>query len=336
MASEEALRAASDQWDLLQEPAERGSAVRKRRDPNWSMHETARLLHVVADPRNATALLKLYQRETNRAELDSSRHEPWSNEFMDLSYDPDFNPDVPEVHGGTVQSVLDKFRPEDVRHVRDGSRLKERWQKIRSAFTIAYKNWLKSGQNDPEEFPTYSQGDDALVYAFCVFHDQSYLDYALRLLPEGTRAEFGVSSVDLSLKRSVLRDPRKTARYTTHSGSASGKESLAECVSSIADALRQPIVLSSQKNTATATIQQEEAASMATALSRLMEVEATLDTKLSELRKMDDYDAAAAERVESRLSVLREDRRHYRNTRFVNYSHDLLKFPPISMEPVYD
>jgi hypothetical protein len=39
--------------------------------------------------------------------------------------DPDFNPDVPEVHGGTVRCFLDKFRLEDVRHVRDGSRLKE-------------------------------------------------------------------------------------------------------------------------------------------------------------------------------------------------------------------
>jgi hypothetical protein len=36
---------------------------------------------------------------------------------------------------------------------------------------------------------------------------------------------------------------------------------------------------------------------MATALSRLMEVEATLDTKLSELKKVDYYGAAAAERV---------------------------------------
>jgi hypothetical protein len=81
MASDEALRAASDQWDLLQEPAERGSEVKKRRDPNWSMHETARLCHVVADPRNATALRKLYQRETNRAELDSGMHDPWSNDI---------------------------------------------------------------------------------------------------------------------------------------------------------------------------------------------------------------------------------------------------------------
>jgi hypothetical protein len=166
---------------------------------------------------------------------------------MDLFNDPEFNPYVPEVHGGTVQCLLDKFRPEEVRHVRDGSRIKERWQKIRLAFTIAYKNWSKSGQNDAEEFPTYTQGDDALVYAFCIFHDQLSLDYALRILPEGARAECGVPGVDSSLDRSVLRDCRKVARSTTQSGSAIGKESVAECVSSIADALRQPIVLSSRK-----------------------------------------------------------------------------------------
>jgi hypothetical protein len=78
------------------------------------MHETARLFHVVADPRNATALRKLYQRETSRAELDSVRHDPWSNEFMNLFNDLDFNPDVPEVSGGTVPCVIDS-RPEDVR-----------------------------------------------------------------------------------------------------------------------------------------------------------------------------------------------------------------------------
>jgi hypothetical protein len=221
------------------------------------MHETARLCHVISDPRNPTALRKLYQRETNRAELDSGRHDQWSNEFMDLFKDPDFNPDVPEVHGGTVQCVLDKFRHEDVRHVRDGSCLKERWQKIRSAFTIAYNNWSKSGQNDPEEFHTYTQGDDALIYAFCVFHDQPCIDYALRLLPEGARAECGILGVDITLDRSVLRDRRKAARSTTHSGSASGKESLAECVSSIADALRQPVVLSTQQTTTTTTRQNE-------------------------------------------------------------------------------
>jgi tRNA U38,U39,U40 pseudouridine synthase TruA len=44
---------------------------------------------------------------------------------------------------------------------------------------------------------------------------------------------------------------------------------------------------------------------MATALSRLMEVEAILDTKLSELKKLDEYDAAAAGRVDSGLSAIR-------------------------------
>jgi hypothetical protein len=242
VASNAALRTASNQLHMFQEPAERGDAVR-RQDPNRSMHETARLCHVIADPRHATALRKLYQIESNRSELDSGRHDPWSNEFMDLFNDPNFNPDVPEWRAGNMQCVLDRLRPEDVRHERDGSRLKEPWQKLRSSFTIAYNNWSKSGQNDPKEFAAYTQGDDALVYTFCVFHNQPSLDYALRLLPEGGRAECGVPDVDSTLDQSVLRDRRRAARSTTNSGSASGKESLAECVSSIADALKQPIVL---------------------------------------------------------------------------------------------
>jgi hypothetical protein len=49
--------------------ARAGREVR-RRNPIWSLLETARLCHVVADPRNSTALRKLYQRECNRSELD--------------------------------------------------------------------------------------------------------------------------------------------------------------------------------------------------------------------------------------------------------------------------
>jgi hypothetical protein len=208
------------------------------------MHETARLCQVISDPRNSTALRKLYQRETNLAELDSVRHDPCSNDLMDLFKDPYFNPDVPDFSGGTVQCVRDKFRPEYVRQVRDGSRLKELWQKIRSAFNIAYSTWSKSGQNDPKEFPTYTQVDDALIYAFCVFHDLPCLEYALRLLPEGARAECGVLGATIKLDRSVLRDTRKASMSTKQSGSASGEESLAERVSSIAEALRKPVVLS--------------------------------------------------------------------------------------------
>jgi hypothetical protein len=44
---------------------------------------------------------------------------------------------------------------------------------------------------------------------------------------------------------------------------------------------------------------------MATALSGLMEVEAALDKNLSDLKKMDDYDAASAERVDIRLVLIR-------------------------------
>jgi hypothetical protein len=60
-----------------------------------------------------------------------------------------------------------------------------------------------------------------------------------------------------------------------------------------------------QQTTTTTTRENEETASMATALSRLMEAEATLDKNLSELKKMDEYDAASAEKVESRLFVIR-------------------------------
>jgi len=53
----------------------------RERQPNWSPSELARLCHVIADPRHATAVAALHQRFENRGELERGLHDPWSLEF---------------------------------------------------------------------------------------------------------------------------------------------------------------------------------------------------------------------------------------------------------------
>jgi hypothetical protein len=235
----------------------------------------------VADPRNSTALRKLYEREENRSELDSGRHDPWCNEFIDLFNDLMYEPEVPEVSCGTVQELLDKFDPAGSKNSRNGARLKEGWQKIRSSLTVAYSKWSKSGQNDPETFPSYTQGDESMVYVLCVFKDKPSLDYALRLLPEGARAESGIPGESTQLDRSVLRERRRVLKAGSPASNVG--DSVADCISSIADALKQPIVISSGNPLSSPVREHEEAASMSTALSGLMSVESTLVSQLSEI-----------------------------------------------------
>jgi hypothetical protein len=98
----------------------------REREPNWHRNETARLCHVVSDPRNAVALQKLYNKPETRAELDNGRHDPWTNEFQDLFNDELYCPDVPELSGGVMQEEIDLFDPCNVRHKRSGATLKRK------------------------------------------------------------------------------------------------------------------------------------------------------------------------------------------------------------------
>jgi hypothetical protein len=54
-------------------------------------------------------------------------------------------------------------------HERDVAKLKLQWNSIRSKFSVAFSNCSKSGQGDPEMFPSFTQGDNSLLYTFCVF-----------------------------------------------------------------------------------------------------------------------------------------------------------------------
>jgi hypothetical protein len=212
-------------------------------------------------------LRKLYERELGRAELDAGQFDPGSNEFVNLSNGPKFQPEVSEVAGGAVQELLDVFDPSELRQQRSGARLGARWQKLRSLFTVAYTNWSKSGQNDDENFTLFSEGVHSWVYAFYVFRRQPSLNFALRLLPEGARVESRIPGEDISLDRTVMRERRRASKANSvlrETGSVG--EYVADSMSFIVDALRQMVLISSQHPSSPSKEKHEETTSMATAL----------------------------------------------------------------------
>jgi hypothetical protein len=246
----------------------------REREPNWHKNETARLCHVIADPRNAVVLQKHYNKPENRAELDRGRHDPWSHDFPTLFNDPTFRPDVPEISGGASQEELDQFDPSDVRNERSGAILKKRWTSLRSKFSIAYSRWSSSGQGDQEAFPDFVDGDTTLLYCFCVFHGRPAMEYAIRLLPSGAQAEEGIPGFEKKTDRTTLAASRKRSR-------TSSSTSFADVASQLADALSKPVRIERSSSDGGASTLSKHT-EMADAVLKLLELEEKLQKRVDE------------------------------------------------------
>jgi hypothetical protein len=247
------------------------------REPNWHKNETARLCHVVADPRNATVLQSIYNKPENRAELDAGRHDPWSNDFPDLFNDESYIPDVPFVSGGTVQEEIDAFDPAFHRHKRAGSILKRKWTNLRSRFSVAYTKWTASGQGDAETFPNFVDGDISLAYMFCVFHGKPSLEYAIRLLPAGAQSEQGIPGHDAPHHPNSLSASRKR-----RSERVSSTSSFAEAASQIAAAISQPLRIEQVDPSDQRSGSFKEHSDMADTVVKLMDLEGVLQKAINE------------------------------------------------------
>lgn len=188
----------------------------KSRAANWTKEESARLCHVIADSRNTTLVAQMYQRISTRAELDRQRHDPFAIEFRLLFNDADFIPEPPEPHDGVTLDVLLGIDPSIRRNVRDCQTLKQKWTKLRSAYTVASKNFEASGQGDSETFPSFTQGDDVLCYMHCVFHDHPSLDAVLRTIPLSSQIDSGiVGEKAASSEQRITKPGRKRRRDDT-------------------------------------------------------------------------------------------------------------------------
>jgi hypothetical protein len=175
-----------------------------------------------------------------RQDLDQGLHDPWSNEFLRLFNDPHFVPEPPEIAGGAVLLTIDRLDAGELRNERDAAKLKMQWNQLRSKFSIAYQNWSKSGQGDPEAFVDFTEGDDVLVYLFCVFNGKPAVEQILRLMPNAAQREDGIP---LSSAESTEEPKRKRSRKEASRATDRSSGSDPELASTIREETLQPVVV---------------------------------------------------------------------------------------------
>jgi hypothetical protein len=258
--------AIKDLADLFEKSGVQGETTgpsSKKRAPNWTVNESARLAHVLVDPSNSRALTKLMGKPT-RQDRDQGLHDPWSNEFLRLFNDPRFVQEPPDIAGGAVLSTIDRFDAGELRNEGDAAKLKMQWNHLRSKFSVAYQNWSKSGQGDPEAFVNFTEGDDFLMYLFCVFNGKRAVQQILRLMPAAAQREDGIM---LSAAESIEEPRRKRSRQASRATDrSSGSDSELACT--IREAFSQPLVVEQPKSSL--------AGHMADAVLKLMQLESTL------------------------------------------------------------
>jgi hypothetical protein len=124
------------------------SALAPGKKPSFTKHESIRLLHVIADPDNLTALSNSVKK-VERAELDAGIHDPWNED--DGEFTTSFNSAKKEYsHVKPHEQFLFDLDPNNHPEQRGGEHLKNTYTKLRSDFTVCFSKWEASGQNDPD------------------------------------------------------------------------------------------------------------------------------------------------------------------------------------------
>ena len=166
----------------------------------FSNSKNARLIEIMTDPSHRLDLDPIYNLSSCKC-LDASIGSPAENVWINFVQEKfnNFNLYRPELRFPT-DPVLSLFDPNNVLIPRRGSdSLKMQFAKLRSKFSIAYKRYSALGQNDPDNFPKFSQGQLVLEYMFKVVADDSTLrGQILRLIPGG-----GISSE--SMQENILK-----------------------------------------------------------------------------------------------------------------------------------
>lgn len=272
----------------------------REKAPNWTIHETARLCHVIQSPLHSTTLARLYCKPASRAELDRGRHDPWTSEFAAMFNDEDFTPRTPDCHNGVTEDILAAFDPLLHPHQRDGAQLKTKWNKLRSKYTAARETFCRSGQGDADVFPDFTDGDPCLSYMHCVFFDSPSLEYVVRIIPSDARVEEGIEGIDgLRNDDPPMERPRKKSSASI----------LNAGLEAIAKSLATPIPLGAQgstiaSGTGKAFEQFDISDRMANTVDKLMDLETTLLAKISAAQE--SQNSSYADVLQGRLQVVQD------------------------------
>jgi hypothetical protein len=142
---------------------------------------------------------------------------------------------------------------------------------LRSKFSVAYARSSSSGQGDPETFPSFCDGDTALLYCFCIFHNKSAMDYALRLLPERAHAVEGIPGFSKQMERKTMSSAKKSK--------TSAETSIADIASQIAEAMSKPVRIE-QVSSGDSRFMFSKHVDMAETVPKLMELEKKLQQRV--------------------------------------------------------
>ena len=167
------------------------------RQPDWSIHESARLIEVMSDPESVSLLLD-YEHIPDRAELDVGIADIWADDgWVVVRFNQVRPPDLDYQGQTNGSAALANVDPRIHPHLRSGEYLKGRWSSLKTAFTTAHTNWTASGQNDPDCFWDFVNGRLDLLYMFYAIQHQPALEaFVLRTVPDDFARDEGLPQLE--------------------------------------------------------------------------------------------------------------------------------------------
>jgi hypothetical protein len=137
----------------------------------YTPNEFVRLVIAYTDA-NHRELLLLTAQKASREELDCADGNPGTQAhgIINKAYN-NFNGYRPVNDYNDEDGELGNLDPNDSTiRVRAPSNTKSVWSSLKSAFYLCHKDWKRSGQMDPEEFPNFSKDKWHLLYLWKKFH----------------------------------------------------------------------------------------------------------------------------------------------------------------------
>lgn len=202
----------------------------------WNVDDWARLIHIWADPNNASVVTKTTEPLT-RTELDQrhTHYSPWeqlANNMNDMDmfkyHNVTFtvnesNIKLPNIGKETSFELCSTFNPSNRdRPFRTGDIIKTKMRHIKTEFSKAYANFKRSGYHDTEdlerEFFNFCGGDTTLLYAFVVWSHLNITQLG-KLLPEEASFESGIEGTPTIQRSHHVVRKRKNSEVSTTSNS---------------------------------------------------------------------------------------------------------------------
>jgi hypothetical protein len=185
-----------------------GPAGSSARQPNFTLNEWARIIHVMADPRHM-GILAAAEGRTGWAQLDdprdATRRDPWAADgpltraFNEGYFEDPYVGIRTDADGVNIDD-FDSIDPEARPWPRTGETLRNKWNALKALFTTPYRRYETSGQNDPAAFPSFIPATLSdpervrVLYMFHAFRDSASLEAVLKTVPGDVAAEEGVAT----------------------------------------------------------------------------------------------------------------------------------------------